>query len=200
MSLRLLRLLRLSIKQTNKTQFQLYQQQQPSLEELISSIQHILGGQRSDTTLDFNALSVEPFNDKQLSYDNAHTLVGYLSKQIMFLQSHHHMTFIGLDTSDILVINKNIFVIANASNLLPFDPQTNITELEQPFIKPQFISPVIRRIDTIPALINTKNMSQYCLALLTSSLLNMDSIKYTKLYWCLSRVIKTESEDIMILI
>ena len=125
---------------------------------------------------------------------DATLLVGYLSEQIMFLQTHHHMTFIGLNISDILVINKNIFVIASDANILAFDPHTNRVDFELPFIKPQFTSNAIQEVTMIPASveIDTNNTAQYCVAALVASLIDMESIKYTKLYWCLERTLNRQ--------
>lgn len=163
----------------------------------LESIQHILGCQSfinsSYTKIVFPAESVEPLQDN-LSYNDAILLVGYLSEQIMFLQTHHHMTFIGLNISDILVINKNIFVIATDANILAFDPDTNRVDFELPFIKPQFTSNAIQEVNMIPASveIDTNNTAQYCVAALVASLIDIESIKYTKLYWCLERTLNRQ--------
>ena len=162
----------------------------------LESIQHILGCQSfintSYTKIVFPAESVEPLS--QLSYDDATLLVGYLSEQIMFLQTHHHMTFIGINVSDILVINKNIFVIATDANILAFDPRTKQIEFELPFIKAEFTSNAIQEVTMIPASveIDTNNTAQYCVAALVATLINMESIKYTKLYWCLERTLNRQ--------
>jgi hypothetical protein len=181
-------------KQTNKTNptYEITVKSKACLE----SIQHILGCQSfinsSYTKIVFPAESVEPLS--QLSYDDATLLVGYLSEQIMFLQTHHHMTCIGLNVSDILVINKNIFVIAIDANILAFDPNTKRIDFELPFIKPQFTSKTIQEVTMIPASveIDTNNTSQYCVAALVATLIDMETIKYTKLYWCLARTLNSQ--------
>lgn len=181
-------------KQTNKTNttYEIAVKSKSCLE----SIQHILGCQSfinsSYTKIVFPAESVEPLS--KLSYDDATLLVGYLSEQIMFLQTHHHMTCIGLNMNDILVINKNIFVIATNANMLAFDPHTKRIDFDLPFIKPQFTSIMIQEVTMIPAsvVIDTNNTAQYCVAALVATLINMESIKYTKLYWCLERTLNKQ--------
>lgn len=154
--------------------------------------------------------------NNKLSENECINLIFYLSKQIKYNELTNY-TFYGFDLDDILVIDDEIFIIANSNNLLPI--KNNFLILDYLFTKPYFNSPELQEINILPAKIHYKSCyySLGCLVtylLLKTYLLVGNDIKdeneldnillpfyYTKLYWFLKRcLIKDYNKRILLLV
>lgn len=151
----------------------------------------------------FSAETVVPLIDflNQYTINDRYNLlvkmISDLSKQLFSMNSAN-IFLIGIELSDIIVIDSNIFVIHN-------DKLTNKgNTLLVPFKKPLFSSPKIKAINKLPSKIENKD-AYYSLALLVIHFLynvnvssnnndtinynSISSIKGTKMYYFLKRAI-----------
>jgi hypothetical protein len=148
-------------------------------------------------------------NNNTMNVENILFFLYSISKQITSLE-HKGFTFYGISLKDVIVVNKNIFLILNTSTILPIE-NGYITFLF-PFEKPYFANPEILAIDSLPCQISHKciyyslaALTIYCLFnnyilkgndLLSNS--ELDAILFpiygTKLYWCLKRCLENDCD------
>jgi hypothetical protein len=139
-----------------------------------------------------------------LSYNKCIKLVRDISYQISFLECNN-LTFFGLNLKDILIVNDS-YIIANSQLLIPII-ENKIT-FTAPFIMPDFSSPELCKIKSIPSTISHKSvyysLAELVLNFLSDSPNNMtglETILHTKLYWFLIKNLSTVVETrILVLI
>lgn len=139
-------------------------------------------------------------------------MIDTITQQIKCLEAHKY-AYYGHNIEDILVIDNNIFININPNTLLPINQDNTITFLT-PFLKPEFVSPLIKQITFLPTKVSFQE-GYYSLATLVIYCLlnviidinadkeidNIDTILkpifYTKTYWFLKRCLK---QNILLLI
>jgi hypothetical protein len=144
---------------------------------------------------------------QKMSHNTCVQMIYCISKQLDELESLHKM-FYGLDLSDILVINHDIFVIANPKYLMPMIDK-HIT-FYAPFQMPSYSSPELQSIQSIPAEVHFKTIYYSLGRILQGALLpepliresnyfseeeleqQLSPILYTKMYWFLKRCFEKE--------
>lgn len=162
----------------------------------ISSIQHVVGNSLKNnegTKIIFHASNVVTLADvlakRHLTYDEALVMVGFLTKQLMFL-NERNVTILGFDLKDILVLNDvSLFFIASPMNVKGISGKK--IDFDLPFYKPEFVSPLVADVSSIPSSVSCF-VDRYSLAIVViyaigMSNMNLDLIKNTKLYWFLKR-------------
>lgn len=136
-------------------------------------------------------------------------MIDTLTQQIKCLEAHKYACY-GYNIEDILVIDNNIFININPNTLLPINQDNTITFLT-PFLKPEFVSPLIKQITFLPTKVSFQEgyyslatLVIYCLLdviLDTNDIKNIDTILkpifYTKTYWFLKRCL---NQNILLLI
>ena len=147
-------------------------------------------------------------------------MIKCLTTQIEYL-NRNNLGFYGFDKSDIIVINENIFLIANINYLYNLDKERNLN-FYTPITKPIFSSPEFTSLKQLPAKISYKT-NYYCLGSIIVyfylgiqlSLENdtkretksqsesieslLKPIYYTKIYWFLLRCLKNNPEKRILL-
>lgn len=148
--------------------------------------------------LSFVAESVETLERKlqtqKLSYNTCVQMIYCISKQLCELEFLHKM-FYGLDLNDILVINDDIFIIANPKYLMQMNDK-HMT-FYSPFEMPSCASPELRSIQSIPSEVHFKTIYYSLGEVIVKSLgLNVkqleNELSYTKMYWFLKRCFEKE--------
>ena len=142
--------------------------------------------------------------EDKLTYNQCIKLVRDISYQITFLEKNN-LTFYGLNLADILVIN-NSYIVANSQFLIPII-EKNI-KFTSPFIKPEFSSPELCTLLSIPSTISHKSvyysLAELVLHFLSNSpntMTGLETILQTKLYWFLIKNLSKVAETrILILI
>jgi hypothetical protein len=123
-------------------------------------------------------------------YSSTLFLIDSLSKQQLFLEQNEY-TFYTYSEKDIIVIDDILFLCIQPEFIKKIEEKQNI-HFYSPFKKGEFGSPELMAITTIPSKLSYKTIyySLSTLALFylfeSSTDLNLlESIKYTKLYYCL---------------
>ena len=142
------------------------------------------------------ATKIEPLTETTtFDYKTAVRFAECISRQILYMEKRA-ITFIGFDLKDILSIeNGRYFVVANFSRVISC-ANHNI-QFSAPFYKPQFTTLNIQNIQRLPA-VASHYTARYSLGLLVCSLISIDTIRYTKLYWFLKRCLETPAVGFVI--
>ena len=167
-----------------------------------------------ENTISFTAEKVETLEtylDSQhglLSEALCIKMIDTLTQQIKCLEAHKY-AYYGHNIEDILVIDNNIFININPNTLLPINQDSTITFLS-PFLKPEFVSPLIKQITFLPTKVpfqegyySLATLVIYCLlnVIVDINADNIDTILkpifYTKTYWFLKRCL---TQNILLLI
>ena len=179
---------------------------------LLDSIIHLLPFSfKESNEIFFKAEKVSLLSDLiKNNYDQCVNLIGFISKQLKFLQDHH-FTLIGFDIQDIIVIDEYIFFSCSHEYLFPIN--NNLVSFFIPFKKPYFSSPELLELVELPSSVSIKTyyyaiglLVTYCL--LGEYLLKGNDIKndleidivlkpiyLTKMYWFLKRCLKIHEKD-----
>ena len=156
--------------------------------------------------------------EKTTTYLQALSMIKCLSKQMNNLKRMSNLIFYGFDLDDILVINKDTYIIVSTNHLLKLDDERNSNiRFNCPFMLPYFSSPELIAVKSLPTEIDYRT-SYYSLgALITFCLTNkylfvgnevmreadiekvLQPIFYTKVYWFLKRCLKQNCEQRKIL-
>ena len=167
--------------------------------------------------IQFNAVSVKSFKQHKISIAEATLLTENLTRQLQYLieQDTPH-TILGYNPENIIVINDTTFAFLGGEMIIPI--QENKILISSPFCATDFyLSPELRSIMVLPSYVHYKT-SYFSLAcvILYALLSNKDlyykeekreiiqclhehPIKYTKLYWLLSRCLDDDPEKRSIL-
>ena len=149
-----------------------------------------------------------------ITYLQAINMIKCLSEQMKNLKRMSNLIFYGFDLDDILVINKDTFIIVSSNHLLKIeDERNNNIIFNCPFMLPYFSSPELISVNTLPTEVDYR-ASYYSLgALITFCLTNkylfvgnevmreadiekvLQPIFYTKVYWFLKRCLKQNCEQ-----
>ena len=177
------------ITQTSKYNYTLTLKKNNSNIILFNSLLSLLNGSFADSSfskLYFCANKVQTLTDyllqNKFSFDSAINMIQSLTAQQLFLEDLQY-TFFSLFIEDIIVIDEKIFI-----NTLPNikQIQTNSIQFNSPFIRNEFISPEMKNIDSLPAIISYKTIYFSLGALIYYCLKKDYSTFYgTKLYWFL---------------
>jgi hypothetical protein len=151
----------------------------------------------SDNKIDILVTSVKPLTETmaiKFEYDTLVRLAKCISRQILYMEKRG-ITLVGLELSDILVVNQDFFV-ANYKRVVSYSE--SMIRFITPFYKPTFTSKEIKGLVNLPCNVSYLT-AHYSLASLIVFLLGgdsnnskVDSIKYTKLYWFLKRCFLNE--------
>lgn len=187
----------------------------------------------SYTSIVFNAKSVktleqhrrdnlEKYGNKQMLISDVAQMLTTLSTQLSYLINKEGCSFLGYNTSDILVINDNIYIYTLSTYLLQIDSHSKLISISRPFSHMDALfSPEVLKITELPSYVHYKtvyfslgllmlNMLLQCnnyyldylqhsdVSILISAIDN-HPIKYTKLYWCILRCLELRPEDRYIL-
>ena len=153
-----------------------------------------------------------------ITYLHAISMIKCLSKQMNNLKRMSNLIFYGFNLDDILVINKDTFIIVSSNHLLKIDDERNNNIIFNcPFMLPYFSSPELIAVNTLPTEVDYR-ASYYSLgALITFCLTNkylfvgnelmretdiekaLQPIFYTKVYWFLKRCLTQKYEQRQIL-
>ena len=139
---------------------------------------------------------------KTESHQKGNTISFYLAKQQKFLESRGY-TFYSLDISDILSINNDKHFLCMNPNLIKCYFNDKI-EFKSPFVKSKYSSPEMNRCNTIPCSVSFSQV-YYSLAMiiihvcfntndLNNSIIEINKIKGTRLYWFLWKCMRLEME------
>jgi len=118
----------------------------------------------------------------------------------MFL-NERNISFVGVGLSDILVLNDlSLFFIASPAHLQRISKNRTII-FDAPFWKPKFVSPFVEEVASIPSSVTclVDRCSLAMLVIHAMGILDLESIRGTKMYWFLKRCL-THYEGGMILI
>jgi hypothetical protein len=118
-------------------------------------------------------------------------MIGCLSKQMMFL-NERNISFVGVGLSDILVLNDlSLFFIASPAHLKYISKNRTTITFDAPFRKPRFISPLVEQVVSIPSSVTclVDRCSLAMLVIHAMGILDLESIKGTKMYWFLKRCV-----------
>ena len=149
-----------------------------------------------------------------ITYLQAINMIKCLSEQMNNLKRMSNLIFYGFDLDDILVINKDTFIIVSSNHLLKIDDERNNNIVFNcPFMLPYFSSPELIAVNTLPTEVDYR-ASYYSLgALITFCLTNkylfvgnevmretdiekvLQPIFYTKVYWFLKRCLTQKYEQ-----
>jgi len=170
----------------------------------------------------FNAFSLisfktfhKTFSNLSVKFKKTIQLIQTLGQQIEYLRENENKCFYEYNLDNIVVINEDTFIYLS-NNLLTLQTLKNKTTMtfNFPFVKQEFISPEIIKINCIPFTVNSKAiyfslgiLSVYFLfnQILSSSssssctrqsnlLFILTPIKATKLYYLLLRCLEIEPE------
>jgi hypothetical protein len=145
-------------------------------------------------------------------------MIKCLSEQMNKLKRFSNLIFYGFDLDDILVINKDTFIIVSSNHLLKIDDERNNKIIFNcPFMLPYFSSPELIAVKSLPTEVDYR-ASYYSLgALITFCLTNkylfignevmreadiekvLQPIFYTKVYWFLKRCLTQKYQQRQIL-
>lgn len=159
----------------------------------MQSIRHIIPATiYADNQMDIIVSKAKPLSSIiHFEYDMLVRLSTCISKQIGYMEKHG-ITLIGLDMDDIISINDGAqFVVANYTRVIAhFNASIHF---DTPFYKPIFSTIEVKAINRIPATISYLS-ARHSLGMLVISLVgDIESIKYTKLYWFLKRILSNEA-------
>jgi len=167
----------------------------PSLDSNFSHI-HILGS--SIVSL---STFIEQMASKKLPYNTIARLVWCLYSQQLKLYEAGH-SFFNLTLEDVVVIDGWHFFCANPNLCRPISSDGSIKFLA-PFSKNRFSSPEILKISHLPSSVSVETF-YYSLASLAffcffrkhylDTVDELESIKYTKLYWFFKRALAPDSK------
>jgi hypothetical protein len=147
-------------------------------------------------------------NDNSFTYEQSLQLINSLSIQINYLQEKGY-GFYGIDSSDVVVINNNIFLIISDKHLLKYHNE-ELLFINKMIHKPIFFNPEINLIHQLPATINHKCMYYSLAVLVIHCMFDCDvssdeltqviqSIQYTKLFYFLERCLHPNAEKRILL-
>jgi hypothetical protein len=158
-------------------------------------------------SIQFRAISVKKIN-KKLSIPEATTLISDLAIQLNYLITVEGYSIIGYMLENIIVINDNRYIFIGCNMITEIDENNKIL-ISCPFNNTDlYMTPELLQIKELPTYIHYKTVyySLGCLALHalqikeTDFLIsNSNGIKYTKLYWLLSRCLVKDVESRSIL-
>lgn len=158
-------------------------------------------------SIQFRAISVKKIN-KKLSIPKATTLISDLATQLNYLITIEGYSIIGYMLDNIIVINDNRYIFIGCNMITEIDKNNKIL-ISCPFNNTDlYMTPELLQIKELPTYIHYKTAyySLGCLALHalqikeTDFLMsNSNGIKYTKLYWLLSRCLVEDVESRSIL-
>jgi len=146
-------------------------------------------------TTSFLSLSQYLKERKQLNYEITTNLITSLYKQIIFLENNGY-TFYSFDPEHIYLVDDKNFICIDNRFLQKLDREKNICFL-QPFEKNIFCSCEIKDLTTIPSFIEKDYYSLASLAFFCffckfyseESKDILETIRNTKLYWFLKRIL-----------
>lgn len=163
--------------------------------------------------LSFKAVSIEYLTKTHIKTEHDYiNLMESISSQLFYLEKKGY-TFYGFDLKDIIIIDKNIFIILNTSYLKKINKDTLSLQFTSPFKKPFFSSPEIVSITSIPSQISYKSIYYSIGSLIVYLRFNqnllfdnkvtteneieetIEAIKYTRLYWFLKRCFEKNIDD-----
>jgi len=142
-------------------------------------------------------------------------LIYNISSQIQYLEENNYILY-SYNLNDVLVINENTFIVANAQYILPLESETQSIVFYSPIIKPFFSNPELLELTNLPSSIHYKS-SYYSLGVLVAfCILNknliqngpvtdkeleiiLNPIKYSKVYWFIKRCLNKRYEQRVLL-
>jgi len=170
----------------------------------------------------FTAGFVQPLSEYLKSRTNTRMserecakLIYNLTTQIQYLEENNYIVY-GYNMNDILVINEQIFIIANSDYILPLEEETKSIVFYSPIIKPFFCNPELLELTNLPSFIHYKS-GYYSLGVLVAfCLLNkniiqtnvstdkeieifLNPIRYSKVYWFIKRCLNKRYEQRVLL-
>lgn len=150
---------------------------------------------KSNNKIDIIATSVKPLAIElavNFEYDTLVRLAKCISRQILYMEKRG-ITLVGLELSDILVVNQD-FIVANYKRVVSYSD--SMIRFITPFYKPTFTSLEIKGLRNLPCNVSYLT-AHYSLGSLIVFLLggSIDVIKYTKLYWFLKRCFLNEGPN-----
>jgi hypothetical protein len=172
-------------------------------------------------TLTFKATSVSSLREEKHSVASIVHVLECQTKQLEYLIQTEHKTMVGYNPTHIVVINDTTYLYVSDEYLVDIEEDNNIT-IGFPFsCKDFFIAPELLKMSKIPSKIHYKSC-YYSLALLVIYMLmgnddfynqylsnpskenalkafEFHSLKYSKLYWLLSRCMNETISDRSIL-
>jgi hypothetical protein len=158
-------------------------------------------------SIQFRAISVKKIN-KKLSIPEATTLISDLAIQLNYLITVEGYSIIGYMLENIIVINDNRYIFIGCNMITEIDENNKIL-ISCPFNNTDlYMTPELLQIKELPTYIHYKTAyySLGCLALHALQIKETDflmsnnnGIKYTKLYWLLSRCLDEDVESRSIL-
>ena len=135
----------------------------------------------------------------KMSYSDVETMAFHLALQLNLLEARD-CSLLFWQPSDVLVVNKKLYLLANLLNLVPIMRKTNKIVLTYPAVFPfpqAACAPELLKIKGLP-FITHKSLSYYSLALLCLQKLNLSledlpsALQGTKLFYFLERCLKEE--------
>ena len=157
-------------------------------------------------SIQFRAISVKKIN-KKLSIPEATTLISDLAIQLNYLITIEGYSIIGYMLDNIIVINDNRYIFIGCNMITEIDENNKIL-ISCPFNNTDlYMTPELLQIKELPTYIHYKT-AYYSLGCLAQHALHMrddksgclmGGIKYTKLYWLLSRCLDEDIEKRSIL-
>ena len=160
-------------------------------------------------SIQFRAISVKKIN-KKLSIPEATTLISDLAIQLNYLITVEGYSIIGYMLENIIVINDNRYIFIGCNMITEIDENNKIL-ISCPFNNTDlYMTPELLQIKELPTYIHYKTvyyslgcLAQHALQIKETEFLmsnsNSNSIKYTKLYWLLSRCLVKDVESRSIL-
>ena len=135
-----------------------------------------------------------------MSYTEVETLAFHLSLQLRVLE-RRDCSLLFWQSSDILFVNKKLYLLANLMNLVPIKSDQIVLNYPAIFPFPKAVcAPELLKMKALP-FITHKSLSYYSLALMCLQKLNLslEQLQGTKLFYFLERCLKEEpSERVLI--
>ena len=170
----------------------------------------------------FTAETVQTLTEYLLSKNKKMTerecakLIYNLTSQIKYLEENKYVLY-GYNLDDILVIDEDIFIVANSNYILPLNVENNTITFYSPNNKPFFINKELITLTKLPSSIHYKS-SYYSLGVLVTFCLtnknilenglcindiNIETILrpiyYSKIYWFLKRCLNKNYDQRVLL-
>jgi len=155
---------------------------------------------RFDTRFDTGVVGAEPLAELHMSYRDVETMDFHLLLQLQVLEEKG-FSLLFLQASDIVILDKQLYLLSNLSQLVPLKRKEDITQivLNYPTVYPfpkEACAPEVLKMTALPFITN-KSASYYSLGLLCLKVLHMslEDLRGTKLFYFLERCLKDDPTE-----
>ena len=132
--------------------------------------------------------------DDKMEYHEVETMAFHLSLQLNYLEEKG-FSLLFWQPSDILVINKNLYLLANLAQMVPLNKNELVLIYPKVYPLPkERCAPELLQMNVLPFRTH-RSASYYSLALLCLLYLSLDGIQGSRLFYFLERCLKEEPKE-----